>query len=276
MPLVERRRQWEELRHALPNPEGVEIRLAWRGGVPVEVHSPETRDPAHAAILYLHGGAYVMGSARTHRHLIAAIARVTGHEVTAPDYRLAPEHPFPAAVEDALAVYEAMLTTGISASRLFIAGDSAGGGLALAVLLMAQERGLPMPAGVWCLSPWTDLTFSNLAPGQFRHQDIILSLNDLAEAAASYLQGADPAHPLASPVYGDLAHMPPLLIQTGTAEVLMDDALGFARAAGVAGASVTLQLWPDMPHVWHALLGHLDEAENALISGADWLQVQLI
>jgi acetyl esterase/lipase len=200
--------------------------------------------------LYLHGGGYVLGSPRSHAALIAHLVTVAGCSVFAPDYRLAPEHPYPAAVDDACAVYGA-LAAHAAASRIAIVGDSAGAGLALALLLRARESDLPPAACAVLLSPWVNLARCSEAPA--RAWNDWIDAADLEHCAALYLAGADPRQPLVSPVYADLTGLPPLLVQAGGAERLRGQAEDLTARARAAGVATILEIWPDMPHAWHVL-----------------------
>ena len=215
-------------------------------------------------MLYLHGGGYTVGSPRTHRHLGAAIAAAAKAPVYMPDYRLAPEHPFPAAVEDALAAYRHLLDRGINPARIGIGGDSAGGGLTLALLLAARDEGLPMPATGICISPWADFTGSAASHETKRDIDPMVRKGDLQTMTDHYLQGQDPKTPLVSPIFADLKGLPPLLIQVGAAEILFDDAIVLERVARAAGIETTLEVWDDMFHVWHLFHPHLSEGRRAI------------
>ena len=215
-------------------------------------------------VLYLHGGGYVMGSVRTHRGLAARISRAAKARVLLVDYRLAPEHPFPAAVEDAAAAYAWLLNGGFSAARIVIAGDSAGGGLALALLVNIRDEGIPLPCAAVCLSPWTDLAVTGASMAANAATDPIVRREDALAAAAAYLAGGDPKTPLASPLYADLTGLPPLLIQAGTAETLLDDARRLAQRAGAAGVEITLDLWEHMFHVWQMCYPILPEGRRAI------------
>ena len=180
-----------------------------------------------------------------------------------PDYRLAPEHPFPAAVEDALAAYRSLLDAGVAAKRIVIAGDSAGGGLAVSCLLAARDAGLPMPAAAACLSPWTDMTASGGSYQSKASVDVLVSQGDLTRYGAAYLGAASPTAPLASPALADLEGLPPLLIQVGSEEVLLDDARLLAAKAEAAGVAVSLDEWPGMIHVWQWYWPVLEEGRQA-------------
>jgi epsilon-lactone hydrolase len=217
-----------------------------------------------AAVLYLHGGGYVIGSPRSHRHLAAAIARAAGTAGLLVDYRLAPEHPFPAAVEDAVAAYQWLLGRGLAPGRVVVAGDSAGGGLTVAVLLALRDRGLPQPAAGVCISPWVDLTCSGATYTTKEAVDPIVTRQSTTAMAQAYAAAHDLKAPLLSPLYADLRGLPPLLVQVGSDEVLLDDALGLGERARAAGVDVTLEEWPAMIHVWHWFLPMLTEAERAI------------
>jgi monoterpene epsilon-lactone hydrolase len=234
---------------------GPEIGAEW-------LEPPAAREGA--ALLYLHGGGYVIGSPRSHRHLAAALAKATGAATLLPDYRLAPEHPFPAAVEDAVAAYRWLLDRGAAAPRVVIAGDSAGGGLTVATLVALRDRGLPPPADGVCISPWVDLTCGGASYGEKAASDPIVTREGVTEMARAYLGATDPRAPLASPLFADLAGLPPLLVQVGSEEVLLDDAVGLAEQARAAGVAATLEIWPDMIHVWHWFFPMLDEGQRAI------------
>jgi len=241
-------------------PKGVMKRPESLGGVAGEWVSASG---LAGTMLYLHGGGYFSCSPVTHRTITGAFAK-SGFAVFAAGYRLAPEHPFPAALDDALAVYKALLDGGVAAHSLVLAGDSAGGGLVLATLLAAKAAGLPMPACAILFSPWTDLAATG-ASLQFNHtRDPMLVGDRIAEVAGTYLDGADPKNPLASPLYGDLAGLPPLCIQVGASEVLLDDSTRLAERARIAGVPVEIKIWRNVPHVWQLFQGFLPEAGAAL------------
>jgi epsilon-lactone hydrolase len=209
------------------------------------------KDARDAALLYLHGGGYVIGSLDSHRHLAAEAGRAAGIAALALDYRLAPEHPFPAAVDDALAGYRFLLARGIKPERIAIAGDSAGGGLVVAAMLAVRDAGLPQPSCGWCISPWVDMEAIGETMSSKAAADPTVQRAGLLDMARLYLNGADPRSPLAAPIYGNLSGLAPLLIQVGACETLLDDALRLAKVAGAADVRVDLQVWPEMVHVWH-------------------------
>ena len=262
MTLADRRQQYERAERVFPVPSEVKVETITLGGVRAERLTPPSVKAA--AILYLHGGGYCIGSPRSHRHLAAAIGITADAVVILPDYRLAPEHPFPAAVEDAVAVYRAMLADGISPGRILIAGDSAGGGLTVATLTALRDAGVSLPAAGVCLSPWTDLTCSGKSYATRAAADPIVKHASITEMATAYLAGRDPTTPLASPLFADLRGLPPLLIQVGDAEVLLDDAVMLAERAKAAGVDATLEVSDEMVHVWPWFLTMLDEAPAAV------------
>jgi acetyl esterase/lipase len=222
-------------------------------------------------ILYLHGGGYVLGSPRSHRPLVARFADTAHAVAIAPDYRLGPEHKFPAAVEDAVAVWRWMLDDGAEPEKAIIAGDSAGGGLTLATALKLKAEGLPLPAGLFVISPWADLTQSHATYQSKAGDDPMITGELLNGMAAEYLGGADALDPLASPVFGDFAGLPPLLIHVGSEEALLGDSLTLAERAGHARVEVRLEIWPEMIHVWHMFGGQLGAARKAIAAAGGWM-----
>ena len=215
-------------------------------------------------IYYLHGGGYVVGSVNTHRELLGRISRAAAARVLAIDYRLAPEHPFPAAIEDSVAAYRWLLSTGADPANIVIAGDSAGGGLTVATLVALRDAGDPLPAAAVCISPWTDMEGSGASMTTKAEVDPMILLEHVSEGAKAYLGGADPRNPLASPIHADLAGLPPLLVQVGTSEVLLDDSTRLAERARAAGVDVTLEPWQEMIHVWHFFALILPEGQQAI------------
>jgi acetyl esterase/lipase len=214
-------------------------------------------------ILYLHGGAYALGSIDTHREFIARLARAVRMRGLAINYRLAPEHPFPAALEDSATAYDWLLAQGVEPSRIIIGGDSAGGGLALAALVALRDAGKPLPAGAVCISPWTDLTLSGASIQSKAHADCVLDADSLEMYAKLYAGERDRTTPLISPLLADLSGLPPLLIQVGTDEILLDDARRCADKARQAGVDVALQIWDEMFHVFQ-IVPFLPETKTAV------------
>jgi len=232
-------------------------------GVPAEWIVPPGAEP-HRVLLYLHGGGYVIGSINSHRAMIARIARASRARAIAIDYRLAPEHPFPAAVEDATRAYRWLLAQGNAARNMVIAGDSAGGGLTLAVLATLRTAGDPMPAAAVTISPWTDLEGTGDSMRSNAGRDQTVAVEDLGEMARMYLGTSDPKNPLASPLYADFRGFPPLLIQVGAAEGLLDDSTRVAKRAKAAGVEVELEIWEDMVHVWQIYAKLLPAGQEAI------------
>lgn len=220
-------------------------------------------------ILYLHGGAYLAGSPRTHRGLIGRIAKLTEMQVAAPDYRLAPEHPAPAALDDAVAAHAKLLALGYPPGQIILGGDSAGGGLALALLAHLCQRGL-QPAGLFAFSPWTDLAMTGTSL-LGNTNDTMLPVERMPDVVAMVLGGLDPRDPRISPLYARFPKPPPVFIQVGAGEILGDDSRRMADVLRHAGGKVTLQEWPDCPHVWQMSDGYLPEARQALVQTADFI-----
>jgi acetyl esterase/lipase len=233
------------------------------GGVPAEwiVAPGAVQD---RVILYLHGGGYVIGSINTHRAMIARIARASNARALAIDYRLAPEHPFPAAVDDATAAYKWLLAEGYEPRKIVIAGDSAGGGLTLAALVALRDSGVPMPAGAVPISPWTDLEGTGESVRSRAAKDPMVTQANLAESAKQYYGAHDPKNPLVSPLHANFRGLPPMLIHVGDAEILLDDATRVAERAKLAGVDVELEVWDDMIHVWHVFAKLLPEGQQAI------------
>ncbi len=222
-----------------------------------------------------HGGGYALGSAAASVGLAADIARCSGATVHTVDYRLVPEHPFPAAVDDALAAYRGLLDRGVPVEAIAVSGESAGGGLALALLIAVREAGLPRPTSAVVLSPWADLTQSGRSYGTKATFDPVLTRQGLSVRAGGYLAGADPRSALASPLFADLRGLPPLLIQAGTYEVLLDDAVRLAAKATEDDVAVTLQTFPGAPHVFQGFSAVLDVAARALDEIGTFLRTHL-
>jgi acetyl esterase/lipase len=255
----------------MPVPRGVRYTEAVIGGVPGEWVEPAEGARPAMTVLYFHGGAYLVCSAETHRPITGALAR-RGVRVFAANYRLAPEHRYPAAVDDGLAAYRGLLEQGVVPERLAIAGDSAGGGLALAVLLAAKEAGLPMPARAVVFSPWTDLAGTGASAIENEGRDPMIIGTKIADGAKMYLGDADPRTPHASPLYGDLAGLPPLMIHVGANEVLRDDSVRFDEKARAAGVVSLLRIWPVVPHVWPMFHSFVPEGRQTLDDSAAFIR----
>ena len=242
------------------------------GGVPAAwVEAPGA--DAGRVMLYLHGGGYVIGSIDTHRELAGRLSQASAARVLVLDYRLAPEHPYPAAVEDAAAAYRWLLADGgAMPARTVIAGDSAGGGLTVAAMLALRDAGDPLPAAGVCLSPWVDMEGIGASMTAKVDVDPMVRREGLVRMAGLYLNGADPRTPLAAPLYADLSGLPPLLIHVGTAETLLDDATRLSERAKAAGVDVTLESWDDMIHVWHLFAPLLPEGQQAVERVGDYVR----
>lgn len=263
VPINAQRRQWEASVAAAELPPGTVIEAVSLAGVPCEWI---TRSEAKAdrALVFLHGGGFTTGSCRTHRELAAQLCGTTLWPILLVDYRLAPEHPFPAGLEDAVAVYRGLLAQGLRADRLIIGGDSAGGELALSMLLMLRDRSEPLPAAIVLLSPWLDLSLSGPTMESRAASDPLVSRSALLACARDYIGARDPRDPLISPLFAELQGLPPLLIQVGDHEVLLSDATRLAEKAQAAGVPVTLEVWPGLWHVWQGWAATLPEGQAAL------------
>ncbi len=233
------------------------------GGVGADlITTPVCEDDRN--VLFLHGGGFIIGSPALYRHVTWRIATATHARVLAVDYRLAPEHPFPAALEDAAAAYQWLLDQGADARRIAVMGNSAGGGLVFSLMLRLRDEGVPLPGAAVALSPWTDLALTGRSLKLNANADPLLNAEDPPQFVADYLAGIDPRTPYASPLYGDPAGLPPTIIQVGSDEVLRDDAVRMADRMREAGCEVELEIWPRMPHVWHALAPLIPEARRAI------------
>ena len=270
----EQRRLLRELLSAQPLPADITVTAAALGGVPTAEITVAGVEPRHV-VLYFHGGVYVMGDAFLAADLASQVGRRTSARVISVDYRLAPENPYPAAADDALAAYEALLRGGTAPSDIVFAGESAGGGLAIATLVNAREHRLPLPAAAYVMSPYADLTLAGTTMETKRAADPLLSPESLQARVADYTAGQDPALGLISPVFADLSGLPPLIIQAGTHEVLLDDAIRLARQAATADVQLTLDITPGVPHVFQAYYPILDEAAAALDRAGQLLSAHL-
>ncbi|WP_113699746.1 alpha/beta hydrolase [Nonomuraea lactucae] len=265
--LAQQRELFEAMLAAIPLPGDVTTKATELGGVPVVISETPGIDSGKV-VFYLHGGAYVLGSATAALGLASDVARRAGARGVVVDYRLAPEHPFPAAVDDTVAVYKALLDDGVPASKIAFVGESAGGGLTIATLVALKQAGLPQPASAVVFSPWADLSLTGQSLTGKADVDPSLTAEGLRLRAGDYLNGADPHSVLASPIYADLTGLPPLHIQVGSHEVLLDDSLRLAARAAAHDVPVELQVWPYMPHIFQAFSALLDEAGEALQASA--------
>jgi acetyl esterase/lipase len=260
---VHLRHRLERLTRRFPKPKGVAISQATIADVPSMSLTPRNASDT-GLLLYLHGGAYVMGSPVTHRNLVSNIAARTGLRALLPDYRLAPEHRFPAAVEDATGVYKALLADGHRPQNIIVAGDSAGGGLTMGMLLSLRDEGVPLPAGAFLLSPWLDLTASGESMETRRHLDPWFCKEDVAFVAHYYSDADQLTHPQVSPVFGDMRGMPPICIQVGDHEVLLSDSTRLADNVRAAGGEVDTEVFDQMWHVFQVFHPVMPESRAAI------------
>jgi acetyl esterase/lipase len=270
----EQRRLLREAVSAQPLPADVTVTAAALDGVPTAEITIDEIEPRHV-VLYFHGGVYVIGDAFLAADLASQVGRRTQAKVISVDYRLAPEHPYPAAVDDALAAYEALLRNGVAPSDIAFAGESAGGGLAIATLVNARDHGLPLPAAAFVMSPYVDLTLAGASIETKRDVDPLFTRELLQDRVGDYTAGQDAALGLISPIFADLSGLPPLIIQAGTHELLLDDAVRLAQQAATADVEVTLDITPGVPHVFQAYYPILDEASAALDRAGQFLSGQL-
>ncbi|MCP1535735.1 alpha/beta hydrolase [Methylorubrum extorquens] len=272
--LAERRARVDALAADYALPPDVRVEPIDAHGVPAEWTSTPTAD-GERVILFLHGGGYVSGSLKSHRHMVAQAGREALARTLALSYRLAPEHPFPAALDDALTGYRFLLASGIAPARIALAGESAGGGLALATALSLREAGLPLPGCLWLSSPWVDLALTGASMESKAAVDPLLSRTYLSELASLYLNGADALGPLVSPINADLAGLPPMLIQVGSAETLLDDSVRLTAVAGATDIAVHLEVWPHMIHAWHLFYQDVADGRRSLASAGSFIESRL-
>jgi monoterpene epsilon-lactone hydrolase len=270
----EQRRLLRELTPERPLPPGVSVTAAALGGVPTAEITLDGSEPRRV-VLYFHGGVYVLGDALAAADLAWQVGRRTDAKVISVDYRLAPEHPYPAAVDDALAAYEALLQDGTAPSDIIFAGESAGGALAVATLVNARDHGLPLPAAAFAMSPYADLTLAGATMETKREVDPLMSRELIEPRVTDYTAGQDAALGLISPIFADLSGLPPLIIQAGSHEVLLDDAVRLARQAATADVEVTLDITPGVPHVFQNFYPMLDEGAAALDRAGQLLSAHL-
>jgi len=269
--LDERRARMEDIGTRFPAPQSASINPVKIAERPAEwVCDPDTDDGR--VMLYVHGGGYVQGSLASHRNLVFEIARSMKGKVLNLDYRLAPEHPFPAAVEDTVNAWAELLEIGIDPKKASFGGDSAGGGLVIAALVSARDKGLPMPSCACCISPWTDLVGSGRTMDTKALEDPMVNRAALEFFSDFYADKEDKSHPLISPLFANLAGLPPLLIQVGTAETLLDDSRRLATRARYAGVDVSYAEWEGMPHIWHIFAPLLEKSRKAIIELGEFVE----
>jgi acetyl esterase/lipase len=261
-PIVQIRQRLDKMGNRLRIPERTKIEQIEIAGLSAEWITPH--DYTERIILYLHGGAYTVGSCASHRGLVGHIGQASRARVLLPEYRLAPEHPFPAALDDAVAVYRELLDDGMTPESLVLAGDSAGGGLTLSTLITLRDHGIPLPAAAVLISPWTDLAASGESIQSRAQKDPWLRADRVTKIAAHYHANVDPRDPRVSPLYADLHGLPPLLVQVGDHEILLNDSTRLAERAKEAGVDITLEVWEGMWHVWHIMVGWMPESQIAI------------
>jgi len=269
----ERRMGIDAMGASVPPPESCLVEAMTLGGVPAEKIAPAGA-VADRTIFYLHGGGYCLGGCASHRTMVARMAEAAQATAFVVDYRLAPEHPFPAAHDDALSAWRALLALGRDPARTVIAGDSAGGGLSVACAVAARDAGLPLPAGLHLISPWVNLTNASPAYAAKAQTDFIITQQGIDEFAAGYLGDGDRRTPRASPLFADLAGLPPMLIQVGSEEVLLSDSTQLAEAAGLARVDVTLRIWPDMVHIW-PFFAMISAGGRAIEESSAWIRARV-
>lgn len=257
------RRRWHSWANVLGTSHGVTTETCEIRGLHAEWLTPENAVDGKL-LLYLHGGAYIMGSRSTHRELASHIASATGVRTLLPEYRLAPEHPFPAAIDDAVGVYRDLIADGHAAHDIVIAGDSAGGGLTMATLLSLRDAREPLPAAACMLSPWLDLSATGESMTTRMHSDPWFKPSDMPIVASYYCEESQLRHPLASPVFADLSDLPPLYIQVGEDEILLSDSTRCAERVRAAGGNIELEIWPGMWHVFQVFVHRMPESREAI------------
>lgn len=270
----ERRRRLDEVASIDPPPADVAFTPLTIGDIPGEWSLAPGADPGRV-LLFLHGGGYCSGSIASHRGMVARIGQAAGIRTLAVGYRLAPEHPFPAALDDALAAFRFLRGEGLPACAIAIGGDSAGGGLTLACMLRLRASGEDLPACAWLVSPWVDLEMTGESMRTEDAADPLIHGDYLKGLAATYLDGHDPRDPLASPLHADLTGLPPTLAQVGSSETLLDDAVRVTRALGAAEVRVDLEIWPGMIHAWHLWAPRLAAGRRATASAGAFLRARL-
>jgi acetyl esterase/lipase len=254
--------------------DDIALEAASHDGLPLEWSLATGSDPSRV-LLYFHGGGYCSGSIASHRGMVASAGRAAGARTLAVGYRLAPEHPFPAALDDARAAYALLLDQGYAPERIAVGGDSAGGGLTLALMISLRDAGKPLPGCGWLVSPWVDLEMSGATMESKAAVDPLIQKPYLRELAEAYLGGTDAKNPLASPLCADLADLPPLLTQVGSAETLLDDAVRIVARAGAADVAAALEIWPHMIHAFPLWADRLESGRAALASAGAFIRARL-
>jgi epsilon-lactone hydrolase len=272
---TQRRQRIEEVGSVWPVAEDIKRERVDIGGMPAEWSIAPGSD-ASRVLLYFHGGGYCSGSILSHRRLVTEAGRAAKARTLAIEYRLAPEHPFPAALDDALSAWNFLQKSGIAAQHIAVGGDSAGGGLTVALIERLRDIGETVPGCAWLISPWTDLTLSGSTLVTKDAVDPIIHKAYLAELVEAYLPAAmSRRDPRVSPLYAELTGLPPTLIQIGDCETLLDDSTRFAAAAGAANVAVTLEIWPDMIHAWPMWNAHLEPGRRALANAGEFIRRHL-
>jgi acetyl esterase/lipase len=261
--VVDVRERLDSFGRLLKKAVGVKVEATEINGLYAEWLRPKNTT-SDSVLLYLHGGAYVLGSCRTHRKMVSHIARAAGVNALLPEYRLAPEHKFPAAIEDCVGVYRSLLASGIRAEDIIIGGDSAGGGLTVATLLSLRHAGDPMPRAAVLLSPFLDVTASGESAKTRADKDPWFQAEDISVVVKNYCSDDEVRHPMVSPVFANVAGLPPTLIQVGDHEILLSDSTRFAEKMREAGCRVELDVWPEMWHVWQLFVGKMPESRQAI------------
>jgi acetyl esterase/lipase len=270
-PLSTLRTLVNQLGRLVAPPAGIELQEGEVDGIPYDFWTPENLEPGRI-MLYSHGGGYTMFSRRTHRSLVARLAQEAAAQAIVYDYRLAPEHPFPAAIEDALMVYKYVLRAGYDPKKIIFAGDSAGGGITFALMLAARHEGLPLPGLAIGLSPWVDMTLSGTSMRENADTDVMLTPTVVEHFREKYLGLGDPKHPYVSPLFADLKGLPPVMLQAAGDEILRDDSVSFAAALRAAGVKVELDVWPGLFHVFELAWRWLPESEEAIVKIGDFVR----
>jgi epsilon-lactone hydrolase len=274
VPIAQQRQVLDGMGAAAPMPEGVVIERRQLAGLNTEWFAGPGCAP-HRVLLHLHGGGYVMGSCDSHRPLTARLAVACGMQAALPEYRLAPEHPFPAALEDAVAAYQALLDTGFEPGRIVLAGDSAGGGLCLSTLCALRDAGMPLPAAAVLLSPWTDMTFGGESIRTRAEADPWLCPELLEPMLQRFAPNVDRQDPRISPLFAELGGLPPMLVQVGDQEILLSDSTRLAERARAAGVEVELEVFPEVWHVFQLFAPVLPDADEALSKIGDFVRSRM-